>query len=153
MSFRSTNTETTPNDIYTDGAIVGLIGVHYPLLEKHDFDDSYFRMVFYYRVEEVKQSVLWLQNVTAFQQLTKTQPVGYQKRLQTFTENGDDMTDMTGAQKLATQSIFTIDLYSTTGDYFPVDTYKVKNDLQAATGKVYGPDATYTTITPEPSKN
>ena len=150
---RSTNTEVTPNDIYTDGAIVGLIGVHEPMLQEHDFDDSYFRMVFYYRVEEVKQSVLWLQNVTAFQQLTNTQPVGYQRRQQTFTENGDDMTNMTSAQRLATESIFTVDIFSTAGDFFPVDTYKVKNTLEAATGRVYGPDATFSTITPGPSKN
>ena len=62
---RSTNTDVTPNDIYTDGAIVGMLGIHQPLLQRHDFHDSYFRMVFYYRVEEEKQSVLWLQNVTA----------------------------------------------------------------------------------------
>ena len=150
---RSTNTEVTPNDIYTDGAIVGLLGIHEPMLEHHDFDDSYFRMVFYYRVEEVKQSVLWLQNVTAFQQLTNTQPVGYHRRQQTFTENGDDMTNMTSAQKLATQSIYTLDIYSTAGEFYPIDTYKVKNTLEAATGTVYGPNKTYETITPGPSKN
>ena len=49
---RSTNTDVTPNDIYTDGAIVGMLGIHQPLLQKYDFHDSYFRMVFYYRVEE-----------------------------------------------------------------------------------------------------
>ena len=110
-------------------------------------------MIFYYRVEEVKQSVLWLQNVTAFQELTKTQPAGYQKRIQTFTENGEDMTHMTDSQKLATTSSFKVDIFSTTGEFYPVDTYQVKNDLTAATGKVHGPDATYQTITPGPSKN
>ena len=150
---RSTNAETTPNDIYTDGAIVGILGIHEPLLQCNDFDDSYFRMIFYYRVEEVKQSVPWLQNVTAFQKLTKTQPAGYQKRVPTFTENGEDMTHMTAPQKLATTSSFKVDIFSTIGEFYPVDTYQVKNDLTAATGKVYGPDATYQTITPGPSKN
>ena len=150
---RSTNADVTPNDIYTDGAIVGILGIHQPMLEHHDFNDSFFRIVFYYRVEEVKQSVLWLQNVTAFQELTKTQPVGRQKRMQTITENGDDMTNMTGAQKLATQSTYKIDVYSTTGDFFPIDTYKVKNTLEGTTGRVYGPDKTYEIITPGPSKN
>ena len=150
---RSTNAETTPNDIYTDGAIVGILGIHEPMLQCHDFDDSYFRMIFYYRVEEVKQSVLWLQNVTAFQELMKTQPAGYQKRMQTFTENGEDMTHMTDSQKLATKSSFKVDIFSTTGEFYRVDTYQVKTDFTAATGKVYGPAATYQTITPGPSKN
>ena len=150
---RSTNTDVTPNDIYTDGAIVGLLGIHEPLLEMHDFNDLYFRMVFYYREEEVKQSVLWLQNVKAFQQLTKTQPVSYQKRIQTFTENGEDMTNMTTTQQLATKSIFKVDIYFIAGDFFPIDTHKIKNTLEGATGRVYGPDKTYETITPGPSKN
>ena len=150
---RSTNTETTPNDIYSDGAIVGILGIHEPQLEQHDFDDSYFRMIFYYRVEEVKQSVLWLQNVTAFQELTKTQPVGYQKRIQTFTENGEDMTNMTDTQKKATKSSFRCDIFSTDGEFYPVDTYQVKTDFTASTGQVYGPNATYQTITGGPSKN
>ena len=73
--------------------------------------------------------------------------------MQTFTENGEDMTNMTSAQKTATKSIFKIDIYSTSGDFFPIDTYKVKNTLEGATGRVYGPDKTYETITPGPSKN
>ena len=36
---RSTNTEVTPNDIYTDGVIVGILGIHEPQLSMHDFDD------------------------------------------------------------------------------------------------------------------
>ena len=74
-------------------------------------------------------------NVTAFQELTKTQPAGYQKRVQTFTENGEDMTHMTAPQKLATTSSFKVDIFSTIGEFYPVDTYQVKNDLTAATGK------------------
>ena len=122
------------------------------MLECNDFNDSYFKMVFYYRVEEVKQSVLWLQNVTAFQQLTKIQPNGDQKQNQTFTENGVDITSMTFAQRLATQSTFRVDLFSTTGEFYPIDTYRIKSDMTSATGRIYGPQKTYETLTPGPSK-
>ena len=116
------------------------------MLECNDFNDSYFRMVFYYRVEEVKQSVLW------FQQLTKIQPNGDQKQNQTFTDNGEDITSMTSAQRLATQSTFRVVLFSTTGEFYPIDTYQIKSDMTSATGRVYGPQKTYETLTPGPSK-
>ena len=43
-----------------------------------------------------------------------------------LSENGEDMTHMTAPQKLATTSSFKVDIFSTTGEFYPVDTYQVK---------------------------
>ena len=119
------NTETTLNDVYTDGAIVGLVGVNRPVVtdqENGNFQDFYLKMYFCYRSEIVKESALWMQKLPEWNQLHKNP---YQQKKHTiFTDEWMDMTGMTKHQMLAkSTSVWRLDLYSddSNAKFYPVD--------------------------------
>ena len=90
------NYEMSPNDVYTDGAVIGLIGNNTLMMKEEKlFADAYFHLILYYRLEEVKAGVIYLQNVREFQDLTH-----YGRQRHTFTDQGEDITNMSVTERL-----------------------------------------------------
>ena len=148
---RNTNPETTANDIYADGIIVGLVGTDLPMkedMEQLPFHDSLFRFYFYYRMEQIKQSVILLQNMPMFQSLASDDSKDDIKQT-ILNSEGVDMTEKTESQRGDEKGNWRIDVYTTDGEVFGVDTQGMTIDMtKGATGAVFCPSATFETETP-----
>lgn len=146
---RYDNYEMSPNDVYTDGAVVGLIGNNTMMMKSEKlFADAYFHLILYYRLEEVKAGVIYLQNVKEFQDLTH-----YGRQRHTFTDEGEDLTNVSDAERLQKKGLWQLNVYANEGEFFAVDTVAVADGQADAEGDVYGPNATFTTRTPGMPKN
>ena len=55
----------------------------------------------------------------------------------TFTSDGQDLTDKPISEVMKAKGPWQLDIYSVDGQFFPVDTYRVKKDMSNATGEVY----------------
>lgn len=94
---RYDNLEITANDVYSDGAIISLVGLNTLTRKTYQpFDDSWFHLIIYYKLEKVKAGVIYLQNIREFQELST-----YGRQRQVFTDQGEDLTNLSAvdAQK------------------------------------------------------
>ncbi|MEW8544554.1 MAG: hypothetical protein AB2693_13580 [Candidatus Thiodiazotropha sp.] len=148
LNKRFENKELTPNDAYKDGAIVGIVGLdEVEHIRPRLFDDSFFHLILYYRLESVKAGVIYLQNIREFQELTH-----YGRQRHSFSAAGVDLTNLPESELMKLPGWWAIDIYANEGDFYAVDTMKVGDQQQGATGETYGPNSTFTTRTPGAQK-
>ncbi|MCM8922243.1 MAG: hypothetical protein LC540_19645 [Candidatus Thiodiazotropha sp.] len=141
---RFDNFEITPNDVYSDGAIVSLVGLNtLTRMSYQPFDDSWFHLIIYYKLEQVKAGVIFLQNIREFQDLTN-----YRRQRQVFTDEGQDLTNLTDIDAQKKRGWWEINIFANEGTNYPMDTVNVTPSMQRSEGEVFGEGASFTTRTP-----
>jgi hypothetical protein len=146
---RYDNLEITPNDVYSDGAIVSLIGLNSLTRPSYqNFDDSWFHLIIYYKLETVKAGVIYLQNIKEFQDLTI-----FGRQRQSFTDEGEDLTNLQPLDAQKKKGWWEINIFANEGTFYPIDTINVSDSMLRAEGEVFGEGASFTTRTPGYPKN